>query len=167
MQCREAHLVPSHGHEIDILRWVHAIFPQDLPGNDGQGAFRRHNGDVLPAQLGHRLDVGLGDEIPSGLVLKNRDDFDGNTPDRRRQSAAGVGEEIDFSGKSRSDRDLAADTEKLRIEPFFFQVTFFLGDDEAKHRSVHRRIGDPDIFKSGSRLNGEERNDQGDENQAR
>ena len=87
----------------------------------------------FPQQLGHRLDVGLSDEIPSGLVLKNRYDFDWNTPDRRCQSAAGVGEEIDFTRKSRSYRDLAANTEQLRIEPLFFQVTFFLGDDEAEH----------------------------------
>ena len=60
----------------------------------------RHDGDVLPSQLGHRLDVGLGDEIPSGLVLKNRYDFDGDTSDRRCQSAAGVGEEIDFTGQT-------------------------------------------------------------------
>ena len=51
----------------------------------------------------------LGNEIPSGLVLKDREDFDWNAPHCRRQGAAGIGEEVHLPGERRPYGDLAAD----------------------------------------------------------
>ena len=117
--------------------------------------------------MSDRLDIGLSDEVPTGLVLKYGDDFHGNGPYGCRQSAARVREEVDFSGEGRSYRDLAADAEKLNVEPFFLQVAFLLRDDETEHGSAHRRIGDADIFDGARRINREERNYQADERESR
>ena len=110
----------------------------------------------LPRNCATDLMSGAADQIPSGLVLENRDELDRNASDRCRQRAAGIGEEIDFAGEGRPNRDLAANAEQLDVEPFFFEVAFLLRNDQRKNRSVHRRIGDAKIIDGACRLDGDE-----------
>ena len=93
------------------------------------------------------IDLIFGKAIKShpGLSWRTARIFTGTLRATAANGAAGVGEKIYLTSQRRADGDLAADAQKLDVDPFFLVVAFFVGDDQTDHRCRKRGMRDADV----------------------